>query len=92
MWKDKKHGDRLTDPSFASERLLLLCLLGVLGGGEGGKAITATFTARVGCRCIDRVVIMVQWGLFSWGSLVDKFYGGGGQVTKEAGVGLGLLS
>lgn len=40
---------------------------------------------------------MVQWGLgggglFSWGSFVDKFYGGGGQVTKEAGVGLGLLS
>lgn len=39
---------------------------------------------------------MVQWGLgglFSWGSFVDKFYGGGGgQVTKEAGVGPGLLS
>lgn len=38
MWDGKKHRDRLADSSFAGERLLLLCLLGVSGGGEGGKS------------------------------------------------------
>lgn len=30
--------------------------------------------------------------MLSWVSVVDKFYGGGGQVTKGVGVGFGLLS
>lgn len=60
------------------------------GWGGGKKPLKATFTAWMGCRCIDRVVIVLQWGMgeFSWVSVADKFYGGGGQVTKGVGVGL----
>lgn len=67
-------------------------MLGVSGGGEGKKKpLKATFPAWMGCRFIDRVVIMVQWGVgrvCSWLSVVDKFYGGGGQVTKGVWVGV----
>lgn len=74
---------------------MLLCVCWVFqGAGREEKPLKATFTAWMGCRCIDRVVIMVQWGMgvFSWVSVVDKFYGGGGQVTKGVGVRFGLLS
>lgn len=66
--------------------------VGCRGGGEVGreKPLKATFTARLGCRCIDRVAIMVQWG-GGGVDCVDKFYGGGGgQVTKGAGAGFGI--
>lgn len=45
--------------------------------------------AWMDCRCIDRVVIMVQEGMGGCfdGVCIYRFYGGGGQVVVKGGAG-----
>lgn len=61
------------------------------GAGREEKPLKATFTAWMGCRCIDRVVIMVQRGVggvfmgFCCGSFMEEE----DRLQKGWGCGLG---